>query len=379
MVLAENGEDSVVHCADCGYAANLERAETGAATLGRQPGAAPQKPLTKLDTPNVGSIEQVSKLLKCKPQQMIKTLIYLADGQPVAVLIRGDHEANEGKIRRAIGASKLELAPPEVIAEATGAPVGFAGPVGLKIAIWADHDIRRDEQRRHRRQRSRQALMSGVNLGRDFEIAAERFADLRNAGAADPCPRCGQTARSAACHRDWPRVQAGHQVFRLRWKPNSRTLKNSNAGHHGLLRHRRQPHHGRADRNQPRRRRHRLADGARPVRSVLSPLNVRETEVSEIADRLYGELQAAGVDVLLDDRDQRPGVKFKDADLIGIPLRVVIGGRSLKDGQLEIKWRWEAQATTLPLASAASQIAKLVGAARLQHRPPHATVAAGAK
>jgi prolyl-tRNA synthetase len=126
MVVADNGEDRVVHCASCGYAANLERADTGDRTVKAEPGDL--KPLTKLDTPGTTSIEQVSKLLKCKPRQMIKTMIYEADGQPIAVLLRGDHEANEGKIRRALGAKSVELASPEVIERVTKAPVGFADP-----------------------------------------------------------------------------------------------------------------------------------------------------------------------------------------------------------------------------------------------------------
>ena len=133
MVPSDNGEDVVVHCAACGYAANVERAETGARMA--QPGGPDEQPLAKVDTPQVGSIEQVSKLLKCQPREMLKTLIYLADGKPLAVLVRGDHEANEAKVRRAVGATKLELAPPETIAEVTSAPVGFAGPMKLTISL----------------------------------------------------------------------------------------------------------------------------------------------------------------------------------------------------------------------------------------------------
>jgi prolyl-tRNA synthetase len=369
MVPSPNGEDRIVRCANCGYAANLERAETGRrrAAPASSPAAdaaaapvAPLKPLTKIDTPQVGSIEQVSKLLKCKPHAMIKTLIYLADDQPVAILIRGDHEANEGKIRRALAAGKLELAPPETIEQVTGAPVGFAGPVGLQIAVWADDDVSRmrnaitgaNEADKH---------YVGVNLERgDFQIADARFADLRNAGAGDPCPRCSTKLELKQA------IEVGH-VFKLGTKYSAAL------GAKYLDAHEQQ---------------HTLIMGCygigvnriiaslvetshdengiiwplslAPYEVLLIPLNVKEPDVAATADKLYAELQAAGVDVMLDDRDQRPGVKFKDADLIGIPLRVVIGGRSLADGKLEVKWRAGGEAQTIPLSGAASAVAELL-------------------
>ncbi len=367
MVLADNGEDSVVHCKACGYAANLERAETGARSA-TAPAGATQKPLTKLDTPMVGSIEQVSKLLKCKPHAMIKTLIYLADDQPIAVLVRGDHEANEGKIRRALGAARLELAPPERIEAVTKAPVGFAGPIGLEIPVWADHDIRgmvnavtgANEADKH---------FVGVNLDRDFSIAAERFADLRNAAAADPCPRCDGALELRHA------IEIGH-VFKLgtkystaleaRFADANEQLHPAIMGCYGIgvnriLASLIETSHDENGILWPM--------AIAPFEVVLTPLNVRETEVSETAELLYKELGSLGVDTLLDDRDQRPGVKFKDADLIGIPLRVVVGGRSLKDGQLEVKWRWEAEARTIPIAGAAAAIAGLVSAQRKHNRP----------
>jgi prolyl-tRNA synthetase len=362
MVLADNGEDVVVHCPASGYAANLERAETGdrravpATEAGEEK---PAKPLTKLDTPGAGSVEQVSKLLRCKPRDLIKTLIYLADGRPVAVLVRGDHEVNEGKVRRAVGAARLELAPPEAIQEATGAPVGFAGPVGLQVPIWADHDVARmrnavsgaNEADRH---------YVGVNPGRDFEVPPERFADLRNACAGDPAPGGGGVLELRQA------IEVGH-VFKLGTK-YSLALE----AHFSDAEEQRRPIimgcygiginrilaaliETRHD-----------ADGIiwplalAPYEVILSPINVREEEVARAAEALYQELQQAGLEVLLDDRDQRPGVKFKDADLIGIPLRVVVGGRSLKEGQLEIKWRWEPQARTIPLAGAGAAIVELV-------------------
>jgi prolyl-tRNA synthetase len=359
MVVADNGEDRVVHCESCGYAANLERAETGDRTTTLEPGDL--KPLTKLDTPAVTSIEQVSKLLKCKPRQMIKTMIFEADGKPIAVLLRGDHEANEGKIRRALGAKSLELASPEVIEKVTGAPVGFAGPVGLTILRWADHDVAAmrnaivggNEKDKH---------YVGANLTRDYTV--DQFADLRNADADDPCPRC--KAKLALRHA----IEVGH-VFKLgtkysealeaRFSDEKEQLRTIIMGCYGIGVNRIiaaliETQHD--------------ADGIiwpmalAPYEVLVCPIKVTDPEVMRVAEQLHDELTAAGVDVLLDDRDHRPGVKFKDGDLIGIPLRVVIGDRGLKDGQLEIKWRDKKEAEMLPLSDATKKIAELVQKAR---------------
>ncbi|HWA96837.1 MAG TPA: proline--tRNA ligase [Pirellulales bacterium] len=356
MVLAENGEDTVVHCAACGYAANLERAETGQRAKSPASGSAELK---KVPTPNVGSIEQVSKLLKCKPADMLKTLIYVADDKPVAVLLRGDHEANEGKIRRALKATKLELAPADVVQQVTGAPIGFAGPIGLKIPLWADADVAAmgsavvgaNEADAH---------YTGANLGRDFTVAADHYADLRNATAGDPCPRCPGTLELRHA------IEVGH-VFKLGTKYSealdARYLDDKEQQHAAIM-----GCYGIGV--------NRIiaalietthdANGIvwpmslAPYEIIISPINVKEAAVAEAAERLYRELTDAGIEVLLDDRDQRPGVKFKDADLIGIPLRVVVGGRGLKEGQLEIKWRHEAEPKMIPLAGATEALAEMV-------------------
>jgi prolyl-tRNA synthetase len=361
MVVAENGEDTILHCQASGYAANVERAEIGPRP--QTMGGPDEIPLAKVDTPGAGSIEAVSKLLKLSPQQFIKTLIYAADEKPVAVLIRGDHDANEAKVRRALGAKKLELAAPELIEQAIGAPVGFAGPVGLKIPIWADHDVAAirnavtgaNEADKH---------LTGVNLGRDYQVPAGQFTDLRNARDGDPCPRSGQPMRLRKA------VEVGH-VFKLGTKYSealgAKYLDSQEQQHPiimgcygiGVNRILASLIETRHDENGiiwPM--------SLAPYEAVLAPLNVTQADVAEVAERLYGELQAAGVEVLLDDRDLRPGVKFKDADLIGIPLRVVVGGRSLKDGQLEIKWRHEAQAAQIPLEGAGAKIAEMVAAER---------------
>lgn len=356
MIPAQNGEDSIVRCSDCGYAANLERADTG-----RVPGDCVGKEstteITTVETPEMGSIEAVAAFLKIEPSQMIKTLIYMADGTPVGVLLRGDHEANEGKIRRALEATDLELADEKTIEEVTGAPVGFAGPTALKCKFIADHDITAivdgvtgaNEADKH---------LTGVNPGRDFEVN-ETF-DLRNAEEGDPCPRCDGTI--SFVHG----IEVGH-VFKLGTK-YSTSLD--------------------ADYLDEKEERHPIIMGCygigvnriiaglaetchdengliwpmtvAPYEVELIPLNVKDETVMQEANRIYQELLDSGVDVLIDDRDARPGFKFKDADLVGIPLRVVVGGKGLKDGIAEVKWRKGGDAERIDLATVSSHVTTLV-------------------
>ncbi len=361
MCPANNGEDRIVHCRKTGYAANLERADTGRVQPSLET-SADAKPITKLHTPNVGSIEAVCKFLKCKPPRMIKTLIYSADDKPVAVLIRGDHEANEGKIRRALGVTKLEMATPEVILQVTGAPVGFAGPVGIKCPIIADHDIPlivnaitgANEGDHH---------LTNVNVGRDYVL--EKTFDLRNAVAGDPSPRGEGTLELV--HG----IEIGH-VFKLGTKYSVSleayfsdekeqrhpiimgcygigvnriiaSLAETKNDENGLI----------------------WPLAVAPYEVVVIPLQ-EEATVVEAAESVYTQLQKAGVDVLLDDRAQRAGVKFKDADLIGFPLRVVIGGKGLQEGLIELKWRTAAEPIKVPVADAIATIMKQLAERRAE-------------
>jgi len=361
MIPATNGEDTLVHCKDCGYAANLERAEVG--PIGGAPPQVPLQPIRKVPTPGASTIEQVSKFLGCRARDLIKTLIYVADGQPLAVLIRGDHDANENKIRRVVGAQKLALAEPAVIGRVTGAPVGFAGPVGLqeKIPLWADRDVQ-FLRNAVTGANEADAHLTGVNLERDFEV--QGFADLRRACDGDPCPRC--SSKLSMRHA----IEVGH-VFKLGTKYSEAlgarfldaqeqlhpiimgcygigvnrilaALIETNCDEAGIL----------------------WPVALAPYEVVVLPVNVADVQTSQAAERLYADLRAAGVEALLDDRDQRAGVKFKDADLIGFPLRVVIGERGLKQGKLEVKWRWDRQADWIGLDGAADQIARLIAEER---------------
>jgi len=354
MIPADNGEDTLLHCIECGYAANQERAEIG--TRDVTVPDVPAEELKKVDTPEARTIEQVSEFLECRPRDLIKTLIYLADEQPIAVLIRGDHDANEGKVRRAVGAENLELAGPEVIEKVTGAPVGFAGPVGMaeKIPIWADRDVEPMTNAVTGANR-RDAHYTGVNRKRDFEV--DHFADLRNAVDGDPCPRCSSTVKLRYA------IEAGH-VFKLgtkysealgaRFLDEKEQLHPIIMGCYGIgvnriLASLIETCHD--------------ANGIiwpvplAPYEVLLVPLKVTDEETMKVADQLHDELAAAGIEVLTDDRDARAGVKFKDADLIGVPLRVVVGPRGLKDGKLEVKWRWDEAPEMIDLQGAAETLA----------------------
>lgn len=362
MVPANNGEDRIVHCPACGYAANLERAETG-----RKPAAVQTSPtagpLAKVSTPGATSIEQVSRMLKCSPAKMIKTLIYLADGRARAVLIRGDHEANEAKVRRALNAGTLELADEKTIRQVTNAPVGFAGPVGIQCPILADHDVPgivdaitgANEADAH---------LTGVNAGRDYQV--ETTCDLRMAQSQDPCPRC--QAVLDLVHG----IEVGH-VFKLGTKYSVAlgaefldekeqrhpmimgcygigvnrivaSLAETSFDENGLI----------------------WPLSIAPYEVLIIPLNVGEPETMAVAEDYYARLQAAGVDVLIDDRDARAGFKFKDADLIGIPLRIVIGGKGLKEGQVELRWRQDAAATKVPVDAAMETVETMLAERRAQ-------------
>ena len=356
MIPADNGEDQVVRSTTGAYAANLERAETGRKAAPIVTADSPAA-LQKVHTPHATSIDAVAKFLKVSPQQLVKTLIFKADDRPVAVLIRGDHDANENKIRRALKAKVIELADNATIEKVTGAPTGFAGPVGIKCDIIADHDVPlikdaitgANELDHH---------LTGVNVGRDYQLTTTY--DLRNAQEGDPCPRSDGTLQIV--HG----IEVGH-VFKLGTKysvslgaefvdekeeRHPMIMGCYGIGVNRIIAGLAETQHDANGLIWP------LA--VAPYEVLLIPLNVAEAETNALSDKFYSELQAAGIDVLVDDRDARPGFKFKDADLIGIPLRVIIGGKGLKDGVVEVKWRTDAEATKVPVADAIQTVVKWI-------------------
>ena len=359
MVLAESGEDAIVSCSACQYAANVEKAEA-------RPFAAPEhaepRPLERVATPHKRSIEEVSAFLDVSAATMVKTLILLADGEPVVALLRGDHDLNEIKLKNLLGCAALEMAGDDVVEKVTGAPVGFAGPAGLNVRIVADLAVKGmrnfvtggNEKDLH---------LKNVNLERDCAITD--FADLRNVVHGDPCPRC-ETGQLEM----WRGIEVGH-VFKLGIKYSkalNATYLDADGkeqiifmGCYGIGVSRtvaaciEQNHDG---------------NGIifplpiAPFHCIVSAINyTKEEPVREACEAIYRELAGAGVEVLLDDRDERPGVKFKDADLIGIPLRIVVGSKNLAEGKVELKDRKGGEVLLLPVAEAVEKVQALVAEA----------------
>lgn len=346
MVLADSGEEGIVSCA-CGYAANVERAElSGAVRPAPHPAT---EPPVAVETPNASSVTAVAKLVNRPDQDFIKLLVVLADDKPVGVLLRGDHELNEAKLARYLKAERILKANEDTYAQFTGAPVGFAGPVGSRGKYLADADVAgiadgvagADEKDRH---------LVHVVPGRDFEPLA--YADLRKAAKGDPCPRDGQPL---AYHRG---IEVGH-TFKLGTK-YSQSMKAAylNAakeskwmvmGCYGIGVSRvvaaciEQAHDAQGIR---------WPIALAPWTLSIIPLNLAVPAVKETAERLYREAQASGIEVLFDDREDSAGVKLKDADLLGIPFRLVVGERKIGAGLVEFKARTDPASQDIPVADA---------------------------
>ena len=355
MVLADSGEDAIVSCDSCDYAANVEKAEIRPSAA-KAP--APTQELSKVLTPARKTIEEVAEFLKVAPHRLVKTLIVQTDaGETLAVLLRGDRELNQIKLCRLLGCLSVELAAEETVIKATGAPSGFAGPVGLMLRILADQELQQmadfivggNEKDAH---------LTGVNLGRDF--AVETFADLRQAVAGDSCSRCEGKLEA------WRGIEVGH-IFKLGTKYSKAmdaTILDRDGQERVLFMGCYGIGIGRSvaaaiEQNHD-------ENGIifpmpiAPFQVVVTMVNPNEAEVAGAAETLYRELCDLGIEALLDDRDERPGSKFKDADLIGIPLRVTVGSRGLKDGALELQQRRGGERTMLPIAEAAALVAAQV-------------------
>jgi prolyl-tRNA synthetase len=352
MVPSSTGEDVVIQCPKCGYAANRERAEIGEAAAAAPP-STDGPPAEPVSTPGRRTIQEVCDFLKTYESNTAKLLVFLADGKPVAALVRGDHEANEAKVRRAFGATTLAAADAATIEKATGAPMGFLGPIGIKIPLAVDRSVAAMPNAVVGGN-AVDVHLKGVIPGRDFPL--DNVVDLRNAAADDPCPRCGE---AMVVNQG---IEVGH-VFKLGTKYSKAMgatfLDDKGAeiplimGCYGIGVNRIVAAAVEAGHD---------ANGIiwplplAPYEVLIVPLQIQNAAVIEATEALEKEFEAAGVDVLVDDRDQRPGVKFKDADLIGIPLRVVVGERGLKEGTIEVKWRTDAAAHQVSAATAGEAI-----------------------
>lgn len=343
MVLANTGEDEIAVCDNCGYAANVERAE-----LREQEnifsGECP--PVVEVSTPGAHTVGQVTALLNKAPENLIKTMIFLADDRPIAALVRGDREINELKLKKVLGADKIELAPAGVVAELTHAPVGYAGPVGLEIPIYGDNELKEGGCWITGANKG-DAHLANVNLARDVKV--EKWADLRTAQAGDKCPKCG---KPLAITRG---IEVGH-VFKLGDKYSS-PLGVCYADEHGQERPIVEGCYGIGISRVAAAAIEQNHDAAgiifppqiSPYSVMLLNLDPARPEVTRIAEDIYERLQAAGEDVLYDDRNERPGVKFNDADLLGFPMRITIGGKGVARGVAECKDRRTGESLDLPL------------------------------
>jgi prolyl-tRNA synthetase len=349
MVLADTGEDTIAVCRDpkCGFAANLEKAKVKKP----QPACACTAECPALETvatPGVHTVEELCAFLKIEPAAVVKTLLFDADGKAVAALVRGDRQLNEVKFKNLLKCNDLKLADEAQVRAWTGAPVGFAGPVGLKVAaVYADHELCCSTDWTAGANAA-DAHVKHLSLGRDAHI--EAFADLRVIEPTDPCPECSGPI-------DFTKgIEVGH-VFKLGLKYSksmqAKFLDENGReqlmimGCYGIGVSRivaaaiEQNHDDKGAIFPP---------SIAPFEVALLSLGAKEPEVLDKAAELYAELQKMGVDVLYDDRDERPGVKFNDADLMGFPMQLVLGGKGLKAGIIEAKNRKTGERTELPLA-----------------------------
>jgi len=361
MVLASTGEDAILACRDCGYGANVEKAAAG--TLESAPAWPLDRPAEPraVETPEMRSVEEVAAFLGIDPAHLIKTLIFESDREFVAVLIRGDLGVNEVKLKNALGCTHLQLASEAKIEEVTGGPQGFSGPVGLAgVRMLADPSVMALEVAATGANRADTHLV-GVVPGRDFSPA--EVADLRLARAGDPCPSCG----SAMIERRG--IEVGH-IFKLGTKYSEAMrcvfLDAEGAenpmimGCYGLGIGRTvaaaiEQNHDDKGIVWPL--------PLAPYEVVLVVLNADKPEVVEAAEGLYEQLRAAGVDVLFDDRPERPGVKFNDMDLIGFPVRVVVGKRGLDNGEVELSLRRDGEKRMRPVAELVDAVRELLAEA----------------
>ena len=353
-VLADAGEDTIASCTACDYAANIERAEI------RFNGAKCEDACAAMEevaTPNAHTVEEVCALLGLEPKNIVKTMIFVVDGKPVAVLVRGDREVNDVKVKNLLNAQEVELAGPETVEKVTGAPVGFAGPVGLEVPIYADNELvsatdyvvganKGDAHLRH------------VDLFRDCKI--EAFGDLRTITPGDCCPRCQGAIELTRG------IEVGH-IFKLGCKYSSamhctyldeagkeqlmvmgcygigvsRVLAaaiEQNHDDNGII----------------------FPPAIAPFVAEVINLDPANGQVTELAKKACDILEKVSGEVLYDDREERPGVKFKDADLVGCPIQIILGGKGVARGVAETRNRLDGSRGEIAITDLEAGLASFV-------------------
>jgi len=332
MVIAESGEAAIVYCSECDYAANVEKAEL----LPLEAVEEASKQLSAVNTPAVKTIAEVSAYLNIDPERMIKTVAYQTEKDIVLALVRGDHEVNEVKVKNELNCLVLELASEQTVKD-IGSYIGFIGPVGLKnVTIIADNTVMRLVNAVCGANKQDQHLLN-VNPNRDFTVA--KTADIRLIQENDPCPRCGQAVKMARG------IEVGH-IFKLRTKYSTAlaaTFLDENGkekpmvmGCYGIGVTRTMA--ASIEQNYDK-------DGIiwpvpiAPYHAVIVPISIKDEAQMKFAEEVYQALNKAGIETVFDDRNERPGVKFKDADLIGYPLKITVGPKVVNEGVIEVKSR----------------------------------------
>jgi prolyl-tRNA synthetase len=357
MVLADTGEDTIISCDTCGYAANLERAEVGGDTVVGQNRKGAYK---KVHTPDKKRVEDVAQFLGVPPHKLVKTMLFATDRGTIGVLVAGDREINPTKVKNVLSLKYVELADEETIEKVTGGPLGFSGPVGLSIPLFADKDVATLEDFVVGGN-ERDVHIVDVNTG-DFTV--EGYHDVKVASVGDTCPRCPGHLTSTRG------IEVGH-IFKLGTKysaaMNATFLDQESQdrlmvmGCYGIGVGRtvaaaiEQNH----DENGIS-----LPFAIAPFEVEVLPLNTSHSESMDIANTLYKALVDKGIDTVLDDREERPGVKFKDGDLIGVPFRVTVGERGLKEGNVEIKLRTVKEPIKVTKEEVLGKVIEYVEAAR---------------
>ncbi len=355
VVMVPNGEAHIVYCENCGYAANVEAAKYEF-ELDKLP-PEEEKPLEKVYTPDVKSVEDVTKFLNVKPNKIVKTLIYiLDDGTPIAILVRGDRELNETKVLNYFGALDMHLATSEEM-EKLGLVEGFVGPIGLDIPVYADRSIE-DLHNFVVGANEKDYHYINVNMPRDFNPVD--IVDFGTATEGDPCPVCKSPLKETTG------LEVGH-IFLLGTKYSEALKANfvdkdgkekpivmgcygigvsrliaaaveQNHDENGII----------------------WTDNIAPFKLHILALNTKDKNIMEIAENIYNISRGLGIEVLLDDRDISPGAKFKDADLIGIPYRIIVG-KGVKNGVVEFQRRKDNEKIEIPIDSVENKLKEIFG------------------
>jgi prolyl-tRNA synthetase len=366
MVLTEDGEDEVICCSNCGYATNIEKAQFVKTVEPVIPSQSPESSegevknlpsLEEIATPGTKTIEEVADFVGVPTSKTIKAVFYSSDGEFIFVIIRGDLEVNETKLRNALKCSELRLATEDEVNEA-GLVAGFASPIGIKgVKTVADDSITSGSNFIVGANKSGYHLRN-ANFPRDFQV--DLMADIALAQSGDSCPKCRGKLSSARG------IEVGH-VFKLGTFISERfgaSFLDSDGksrpiimGSYGIGLGRllaaiiEQSHDDKGII---------WSLSIAPYQVYLCPLHLDKSAVLPTAERIYRELQKEGIEVLFDDRDDSPGVKFNDADLLGIPLRLTLSPRTLQSQSVEAKWRTEKEAQFLPVENLAAEVKKLL-------------------